>query len=316
MRVGLAFASAAYTGAAECEQMVEIAEGAGLESVWAVEHVLTPAALKSSYPYTADGDIDLSANFCDPVVWLSYIAGLSKTLCLGTGVMILPQRHPAYVAKEWATLDRLSGGRAILGVGVGWLREETEALGQTFATRGRRTDECIRAIRSLWAHAPSSFDGEFFTWSKMTSFPKPVRLAGVPIIIGGHSHATAKRVARLGDGFFWPGHLSDSVATTPDQPSLEEMLAVVAAECAEVGRDRSEIEVTVGANRPTIDELQELHDLGVTRIVIAPAPLDRLADRVAVALEAIRDAGLSVDAPHAREVTEMTTPVVADVIRG
>ena len=157
-----------------------VAEEVGLDSVWAVEHVLTPKVITSPYPYTSDGKLaDMEqAVLCDPVVWLSFMAAVSTTLRLGTGIMILPQRHPAYVAKEWATLDRLSGGRAMLGIGIGWMAEEMEALGIPFSERAPRTDECIRAIRSLWGSDYSTFDGRFYRWADMRSYPKPVQQPG------------------------------------------------------------------------------------------------------------------------------------------
>ena len=149
MKIGVMFASSSATDDVSIRELVEVSEEVGIESLWAVEHVFVPATLASAYPYTDDGQvagID-TAVLCDPVVWLSYVAGISRTLKLATGIVILPQRNPAYVAKEWATLDRLSGGRAILGVGIGWLAEEMEALGIAFSERAARTDESIMAIR-------------------------------------------------------------------------------------------------------------------------------------------------------------------------
>ncbi len=189
MKIGLMFASSAYTTAEECAAVVEVAEEVGLESLWAVEHVFVPKEVTTPYPYTEDGQIAGigDAVLCDPVVWLSFVAGISRTLKLATGILILPQRHPAYVAKEWATLDRLSGGRAILGVGIGWLREEMEALGIPFSERAPRTDESILAIRSLWGDEPSSVDGRFHHWDEMISNPRPAQSGGVPIVVGGHA---------------------------------------------------------------------------------------------------------------------------------
>ena len=271
VRIGMMFASMTYTTAEACREAALVAEEVGLDSVWSVEHVLTPRTLRSPYPYTADGKLsDLhQAVLCDPVVWLAFMAGVSTRLRLGTGIMILPQRHPAYVAKEWATLDRLSGGRAMLGVGIGWLAEEMEAVGVPFAERAPRTDEMIRAIRSLWENEFSTFHGRWFDWNEMNCTPRPVEARDIPIVVGGHAPAAARRAARLGDGFFLPGQLSRRIGS--DLEDLSRLLSVLRDECSAIGRDHREIEITVGADRPDHDLLQRLGELGVHRVVV-PAP--------------------------------------------
>jgi probable F420-dependent oxidoreductase len=271
LKIGMMFASMTYTTADECREAARVAEEVGLDSVWAVEHVLTPKVVTSPYPYTSDGKLsDIhQAVLCDPVVWLAFMAACSTTLRLGTGIMILPQRNPAYVAKEWATLDRLSDGRAMLGVGIGWLAEEMEAVGVPFGERAPRTEEMIHAIRSLWSNEFSTFDGRWYRWSEMNSNPKPVQQPGVPIVIGGHAPAAARRAARLGDGFFLPGQLSRRIGS--DLGDLAALLDTMRAECALIGRDPSTIEVTIGADRPDSDLLAQLEELGVHRVVV-PAP--------------------------------------------
>jgi probable F420-dependent oxidoreductase len=286
VKLGLMFCSTMFTTRDECRALVDLAEGHGIESVWAVEHVLTPAHVSSVYPYTDNGGLDglNEAILCDPVVWLSFIAGISTTLRLGTGIMILPQRHPAYVAKEWATLDRLSGGRAMLGVGVGWLAEEMEAVGFPFEERGARMDESIRAIRSLWTSQPSTFDGRFFRWENMISNPQPIQRPGVPIVVGGHSRPAARRAARLGNGFFWPGTLNSAVHAPGDDATLVELIDTIAAECDLIGRDPAEVELTVGARNPSPETIERLGSLGVSRIVINPGSTEAAESRVAGAI--------------------------------
>ena len=282
MNVGLMFASTAWTTPDEIRRAIDLCEAAGVESVWAVEHVLTPAELRSQYPYTDDGDLPGLGEvvLCDPVVWLTYAAAISTTLRLGTAIMILPQRHPAYVAKEWATLDRLSDGRAMLGVGVGWLAEEMEAVGVPFAERGARTDEAIDAIRSLWEPGCSTVDGRFFHWDDMVLNPRPASPDRVPIVVGGHSPAAARRAARRGDGFFFPGSLSRSIHAPGDDEQLAGVLATMRAECDRLGRNRDEIEVTVGAAGADPAAIDRLRTLGVDRVVIGAPPVDRLAARL------------------------------------
>ena len=142
---------------------------------------------------------------------LAYAAAVTKTIRLATGILILPQRHPLYVAKEVATLDVLSGGRVILGIGVGWLEEEFEALGIPFEERAARTAEAVRAMRSLWKDEPEAFDGQVLRWPPLESHPKPIQKPGVPIVVGGHTALAARRAARYGDGFF-PGVADDGQA--------------------------------------------------------------------------------------------------------
>jgi len=154
MKFGIIFANAGPRARAEdAVAMARDAEAAGFESIWTVEHVVVPAGYESEYPYSADGrmpggeDVDIP----DPLVWLSWVGAVTTTLKLATGILILPQRNPVVLAKELATLDLLSGGRVMLGVGVGWLREEFDAIGVPFEERAARTDEYVEALRRLRA---------------------------------------------------------------------------------------------------------------------------------------------------------------------
>jgi probable F420-dependent oxidoreductase len=169
------------------------------------------------------------------------------------------------VAKEAATLDVLSGGRLILGIGVGWLREEFQALGIPFEERAARTAEMVRAMRSLWKEAPEAFEGRFFRWPPLESNPKPVQRPGVPIIVGGHTDLAARRAARYGDGFF-PG--------VAEPEKLRHLLGVLREECDKVGRDLKAIEVTAGSFALDRDALARLRDLGVHRVVTFPPGFD------------------------------------------
>jgi probable F420-dependent oxidoreductase len=242
------------------------AEEAGFESLWTVEHVLVPVGYTAKYPYAPDGKMPGTEDnpIPDPVLPLAYLAAVTKTLRLGTGVMILPQRHPAYVAKEIATLDVLSKGRAIFGVGVGWLHEEFAALGIPFDDRGSRR-ESVEAIRNLWAPGAKPFDGKFFKWGPVESNPKPVQEGGVPIVVGGHTELAARRAARYGNGFF-PGKGSVE--------QLSRLFEVMREECAKVGRDPSEIELTTALPGLDPDAIKRVAELGVSRFVIRPPGAD------------------------------------------
>jgi len=267
MKLGLAFANTGPFAEPEgLAQLAVAAEQAGIESVWTVEHVIWPSSYDSAYPYSPTGKMpgDKTSAIPDPLVWLSFVAANTTELVLGTGIVILPERNPLVFAKEVATLDRLSGGRLQLGIGVGWLEEEFDALGVPWDRRGARTDEYIRSMRELWASDDASFDGEFVSFSDVSSNPKPASKS-VPFIIGGHSNAAAKRAGRLGDGFF-PGK------GTPGE--LREMVDVMNQAAADADRDPSQIEITAAHpglfGDDPVGAAQELADVGVTR-TIAPA---------------------------------------------
>jgi probable F420-dependent oxidoreductase len=239
---------------------VRLLEDLGCESVWAVEHVVVPSRYASVYPYDLSGVMSLGPDddVPDPLHWLTFAAAHTTTLRLGVAMLILPLHNPVVLAKRLSTVDRLSGGRLLVGVGVGWLREEYDAVGVPFEARGRRADEYLRAMRTLWADGPSTVDGQFVSFHDVHSTPRPVRPSGVPIVVGGHSAAAARRAARYGDGFYPLG---------VDAAGLAGLLTVLREECAAIGRDPAGIAVTARAPR-TAAEIAELAGLGVARVVI------------------------------------------------
>jgi probable F420-dependent oxidoreductase len=268
MKFGLMFANAGpFSYPESFENLVRTAEEVGIESIWSVEHVVVPVGYNSVYPYSPDGKMPgpESVPIPDPIVPLAYAAAITKNLRLGTGVVILPQRHPLYVAKQMATVDVLSHGRAMLGVGIGWLEEEFDALGIPFKERAKRTEESIKAIRSLWKDEPQPFDGQFYKWKAVESNPKPVQRGGVPIIVGGHAKGAARRAARCGDGFF-PGR--------GDVDSLQSLFAEMRDECAKIGRNPNEIELTAGTPVTDLDSVRQYAEMGVSRMIIAPPAFD------------------------------------------
>ena len=282
MKFGLMFANVGpFVEPEGLTHLVTTAERCGFESVFTVEHVVVPQGYQSEYPYSPSGRMpgDETSPIPDPLLPLAYAAAVTRTIRLGTGVLILPQRHPAYVAKELATLDRLSGGRAILGVGIGWLREEFETLGIPFRERAARTEESVRAIRSLWKGDAEAFDGEHYRWGPVHSNPKPVQPDGVPIHVGGHVEGAARRAARFGDGFF--------PVRGDDVAELTGLIAAVADECGKIGRDPAEVEITTGAQIPDIDSVRRYEDLGVSRLVMGPPAFD--PDGITQGLEGFAD---------------------------
>jgi probable F420-dependent oxidoreductase len=268
MKFGIMFANVGPLGTPDVlTHFARTAEEVGIESLWTVEHVAVPVGYQSRYPYSPDGKMPGPDNapIPDPLVYLSYAAAVTTKIRLATGILILPQRHPIYVAKEVATLDVLSKGRMILGVGVGWLAEEFQALHIPFEERAARTSESVRALRSLWQAGSSSFNGKFFHWNALESNPKPVQQPSIPIVVGGHTPLSAKRAARYGDGFF-------PAVASPDQ--LPPLLAILREECQKVERKPDEIEITVVAPFPNIDIVRRFEDLGVARITIGPPGFD------------------------------------------
>ena len=242
------------------------AEDTGFESIWAVDHVVMCPDYQSKYPYDASGRSPFDENVIqpDPLIWLTWVASATTTLKLGTGILILPLRNPAVLAKEAASLDRLSGGRLLMGIGVGWVEEESKAVGMEFRNRGQRCDEYVGAMRALWNQPLSSYQGEHVAFQNVVSRPEPVSPKGVPILVGGHSPAAAKRAGRLGDGFFPLGVFG---------PELDDLLAIMAESAREAGRDPSEIEVTTvgGPDRGFAEACQAQ---GITRFLISPSSGD------------------------------------------
>jgi len=244
----------------------QAAEQAGFESLWTVEHVIVPAGYQSEYPYDPSGKMPgpESSAIPDPLIWLTYIAAQTTRLNLGTGVLILPQRNPGVLAKECATLDMMSGGRMRLGIGVGWLEEEFDALGVSFADRGARTDEYVAALRALWTEPEATLHGQFVNYDRAISQPQPAN-GPIPIIVGGHTKIAARRAGRLGDGFF-PGRGSND--------ELRELFTIMRQSAEDAGRDPDAIELTAGgaaAFAPDpVEALSELADMGVTRVAIPP----------------------------------------------
>jgi probable F420-dependent oxidoreductase len=268
MKFGLMYANAGPFAYAEMlTHLATTAERVGIESIWTVEHVVIPVGYKSTYPYDPSGKIPAPDQLPipDPFVSLAFAAAVTKTLRLATGILILPQRHPLYVAKEVASLDVLSHGRMILGIGVGWLEEEFDALGIPFEERAGRTAESVRAMRSLWKDEAEPFEGKYFRWGPLECHPKPIQKPGVPIVVGGHTELAARRAARYGDGFF-PG--------VTEEDKLISLLNIMREECKKSGRNPATIEVTSGRAIPDVDGVKRLADLGVSRFMVPPPAFD------------------------------------------
>lgn len=261
MKFGLVFANTGFGATPDgAVALGRIAEESGFESIWTVEHVVVPAGYESQYPYSPTGKMPGREDnpIPDPLIWLTWVAANTSTVSLATGILILPQRNPVVLAKEVATLDVLSAGRVILGVGVGWLREEFDAIGVDFDERGAITDEYVGALRALWQQDEPTFAGRWTSFDRAKMYPKPVQAGGVPIHVGGHSNAAARRAGRIGDGFF------------PAGGSLEELTTffeVARQSARDAGRDPSAIEMTCGGAMD-VDSVRRFEDAGAHRIVV------------------------------------------------
>jgi probable F420-dependent oxidoreductase len=279
MKFGLAFASSVGTDPESSLEICRQAEALGFDSVWGGEHVIRPTEFGSRYPYTADGQMpgEPETPIPDPLIWLAYVAAAAPSLQLGTCILILPQRNPVVLAKELATLDQLSGGRVELGIGVGWLEEEFQALGIPWERRGARTDEYIQAMRALWAGPHAEFHGDFVDFPAVTCSPRPPA-GSIPIIVGGDTPAAVRRAARLGQGYF-PG--------TSEEDGLRKLIADLGVAADAAGRDPSDIAVhSIFGEQMANPQAgaEQLAKLGVARAMVpafffaGPGGLDRLAE--------------------------------------
>ena len=244
----------------------KLVEELGFESIWGIDHALMHLEYDSKYPYKKGGRTPLPAegSMPDPLIMLAYLAAHTERVRLGTAMLVLPQRHPILLAKELATLDQYAEGRLTLGIGVGWVREEVEVLGQDFGDRGRRCDEWIEVMRALWSEGLSEYRGRYFDFEGIVSAPKPFQRGGIPIMVGGHTPFAARRAGRYGNEFY--PHWS---VEGPNPEAFRELERVMRDTAAEHGRDPSEISVTLtGTTKRGPAEL--CAELGAERCVILP----------------------------------------------
>lgn len=242
------------------------ADKSGFATLWCGEHVVMVDRSASRYPYSDDGQITVpaTADWVDPLIGLSFAAAATSTIGLATGVLLLPEHNPVLVAKQAATLDALSGGRLTLGVGIGWSKEEFDALGVPFERRAARTKEYVAAIRTLWRDDIASFDGEFVHFDSVRVNPKPVANRRIPIVIGGNSDAALRRVVAWGDG--WYGFNLDGVR------AVAERVAFLNRLCDETGRDPGELRLAVALCDLQVHDVGPLAELGVDELVIVDGP--------------------------------------------
>jgi probable F420-dependent oxidoreductase len=250
MRFGFYLPTRGRTASPEAlETLIARAETLGFSSVVIADHIVFPVTIKSKYPYTVSGAFPGQGDALEQLALMAFVAGKSRTLRLISSVMILPHRNPVVTAKMLATIDVLSRGRVTVGVGVGWLREEFEALGApAFDRRGAVSDEYLRIFKTLWTQDPASYHGEFYRFDSVHCLPHPVQKPHPPIWVGGHSKVALRRVARLGDGWH-PVGANPAVPLRPPElrASLDELFRLTEAE----KRDPSKL--TISYKAPVYD---------------------------------------------------------------
>lgn len=259
MKIGIIPVNIGTTSADQIVGLAQHAEANGIESVWTYEHVIVPLDYQSKYPYSPSGKMGAAPEtpFVDPLIALTLVAAHTKKLRLGTGVNILSQANPLYLAKQAASLDVVSGGRFMLGVGIGWLREEFDAMGVPFAARGARFDDYVAAMRKVWSGDVVEHDSQHLSWHGFKSFPLPVQRP-FPVIVGGIKGKVFERIAQHGNGWYAP--LGDPAQLTAE-------LAKLRTACERIGRDFTSIEITASFGPGGgLDLVRRMRDAGAHRL--------------------------------------------------
>jgi len=280
MKIGCQMAFNEYTSPGYISEAAAHVEELGFYGFWVPEHVLFFPEYESRYPYTEDGRIAGDPrSLLDPFSALTYVAAHTSTIKLATGICLVPQRNPVYTAKVCADLDYLSGGRFELGVGIGWLKEEFDALGVPWEDRAGRTLECLGVMKSLWCDEVSSFEGKYYSIKAAYQNPKPVQQPHPPIIFGGESDAALRRVATDGQGWY-------GFNLTPD--TMEERLDYLNERLQESGRTLEDILIYASPHPSVRDikDMQRFEALGVKQMIlpVMAAKMDNLKERAAKAM--------------------------------
>ena len=283
MKAGCVMAFNDHTSPQFIGEAGQLLEEKGFHGFWVPEHVLFFPEYESRYPYSADGKITGDPrSLLDPFTSLVWVAAHTKSMRLGTGICLVPQRNPVYTARMVADLDFLSGGRAELGIGIGWLREEFAALGVPWEDRAGRTADCLGLMKALWQEEVASYQGKYYSVEAACQNPKPVQKPHPPLIFGGESDAALQRVASLGDGWY-------GFNLTPD--ALEERLACLNALLEKAGRSLTDIRLYVGPapEAQSTADIQRFAALGVQQLIlpVLAAKLERLTERADRALATI-----------------------------
>lgn len=307
----------ATAGSDALDAVCDKAEEAGLDSLWVIDHIMLPHSIGAKYPYNLTGEWMLgTGQWWDAFSVLSYVAARTQTVELGTGVIVLPYRHPANTAKIVATIDQLSRGRVVFGLGVGWMQDEFTNLGlDSFHHRGALVDEQIEVFKQLWTTDPASYEGRYYQIHEVSCTPQPFQKPHPPLLVGGNTDAALRRAAQSCDGWF-------SISVPPHE--LAERRKVMDAAALEIGKDPASLDIQmlhgiritddpderaslsdydrgqaiVGTVEQVVEELHEFADAGLTQIV-GLARLPGRPNTVESTLESIEFTMTEI-APHLR----------------
>jgi probable F420-dependent oxidoreductase len=271
MSVGIAVPLPAYW--VDPGLMAKRAEELGFESFWCAEHPFMPVHTTSRFPGSEDGVIpEAYAHFVDPFVALARASGMTSRIKLGTGIVLVPERHPLLLAKEVSTLDLFSGGRFLFGIGAGWLKEETRLLGGDFEHRWTQTRESVLAMKELWTKPEAEFHGRYYDFPPVRCNPKPAQRPHPPVILGGAATNVLQRIVAWGDGWL-PNRI------TPEE--LRARRAELDRLAKGTGRDPASLTISVHGQPPDRELIKRLLDAGATRVIVRPTPVKSDADMAA-----------------------------------
>ena len=267
MAVGLCMPLPAYT--IDPAFMGRTAEALGFDSIWYAEHPAVPVTSASPFPATGGAIPWTYSHFTDPYIALARASAVTTTLKLATGITLMPQRNPLLLAKEIAALDYHSGGRYILGVGTGWLKEEVEIFGGDFKRRWTQTREALDVMKALWTQDAAEYHGEYFDFPLVRSYPKPVQKPYPPIVLGGAAKSILQRVVDHADGW-----LPNRISADDLRSARAELNRLAGA----AGRDPASLSITVYGQEPRPDVVGPLLEAGADRVVVRASHVETEAE--------------------------------------
>ena len=264
MHLDIGFLTAPTAQSGDLAEIARAVEAHGYESLWIPEHPVIPVAIKTEFPFTPDHKLpEHYGRWADPFVALTVAACATRKIKLGTGICLLPERETLITAKVTATLDLFSGGRLILGVGAGWLREETEVMGADFGLRWKRTREMVEALRILWTQREAAYQGDIIRFPALRCEPKPLQKPGPPVLLGAHGVKALERVARTYDGWM-------PLVQSPDE--LRQSVAQLRTFARGHGRDADAFHISPlvdpGEDGPSRDQLKAYREAGAQRLIL------------------------------------------------
>ncbi len=260
MNVGISTPLPAYKVPASL--IASTAETLGFDSIWYAEHPILPVDTTSPWPGSSDGKIPWTyAHFADPYIALAQASGATSKIKLATGITLIPERNPLVLAKAVSTLDLFSEGRFMLGIGTGWLKEETEIMGGDFPHRWTQAKESLLALKELWTKEEAEFHGKYYDFPPVKMYPKPLQKPHPPILIGGMAKRVFNRIVEVGDGWL-PNRV------TPEE--VQNGKSKIRSLCAESGRNPDDISITIYGQSPDKQLITDFINAGADRVVVSP----------------------------------------------